>query len=348
MQSSLTTFLKKQNVFANLEFRRVDNIIYKSNKEKIHQYSFDTDTDSFITEEVENSNFTDAEIEHSIGFANDDFTFITTPYSFRKHSSGNESKWNGNVVLCKSKNFAQFSFKTFRFERGNNRNVYLPRLKRSNPENRKQTLQADLIACIPILTKNGVEAKFWCYVSEQFLRLWTLIFFENDVSLFKGNDFANSRKWLFTGNRLQCNAFMKWIKAHRQNNEEYSIEEMYKRFYFNRTEEECKYVHFYCMLALIIRYNEFPNENNMPINLGKRFVDGVKVPELNMKYWDYPEELFFNILTKSGIEITEDMKESLTKERVFVEDTIIQQEKINENTQEEKTFEIDNSNFPSL
>ncbi len=157
-----------------------------------------------------------------------------------------------------------------------------------NPRRRHKVLPqvGDLICG---LVSGGSKPKFtrWFICSEQFLRMWTLLMYEDHDS-FKGKTEARLRDFSMTGNKLCTNSFLKWMMALKDNRKQVSQEEADKRYWCLRTEYPSRqWVHVYCALVLLARWGELPCKFNIPSN---------RNTENNMKHWNLPGHFITTLL----------------------------------------------------
>lgn len=128
----------------------------------------------------------------------------------------------------------------------------------------------------------------WFNCSDQFLRAWTLIMHDTHRS-YNNKPESQLKKFVFSGNRLCANTFLKWQMAHRDNGVDLPKEEVFERHYHLRTEfTSKKWVHVYAALVSIIRYGELPCEFNVPTNSNN-------VPK--MTHWNIPGKFITTLLT---------------------------------------------------
>ena len=307
-QQTLRDKLRKSHVFANLEFRRVQNAAADANHltEVIVHHPNGTSTiyDSAAIARGDVPTFSDSDEEHFVERRYSQFYAFTTERSLRAHGKGGaSSKWNGRQVHLRSGAYAPFSLVTMRFDTSDPSRRFCapcPRAARPNPDNSKQTLPGDLIACLPVEPAHNSSrlptARFWCPVSEQFLRMWTAVMFESHPSLVKkAGDLAPAeRHWLMGGNRLTTNSHRKWAQALADNDAAIDGEESARRFFYIRTEEASKrWCHVYAAIVLMARYGEFPSGANLPTNRGPN--------DLNVNQWDLPENFVVDFLARNGV-----------------------------------------------
>jgi hypothetical protein len=108
----------------------------------------------------------------------------------------------------------------------------------------------------------------WFICSDQFMRMWTAILYPECLALGERDDDEFVRRRLMSGNRLCTNSYLKYLNGCKDSRIEFELEERRKRYYALRTESpSIDYVHVYAALVLIIKYGEYPNEDNVPNNL---------------------------------------------------------------------------------
>jgi hypothetical protein len=194
-------------------------------------------------------------------------------------------------ICFEMKNYSQFDFRTMKFDESEKRYKCRVPPRAMIRRGRKIVRPADLL-CGTV--KNEGETWYydkWFVCSEQFLRLWTLITYKEHgsfISLYGSNDLEEMRRKIMSGNRLNTNAYAKWVMTCQQNALNMRGEEMEQRFNIQRTEYISKqWVHMYSAVALLALYGELPNTENIPHNL-----DG----EHHMKRWNLMPSFVYNLL----------------------------------------------------
>lgn len=362
--AALNANLRRSRVFKHLEFRRVQYTkVDDSHLTEVVVHHPDGTCTIYTPDEFQQQNFSDSDEEHFVERRYSQFTSFTTDRSQRDHSSGQTSKWDGRQIHLRSGAYAPFSLEKLQFDTSDasrRTKVPCPRAARPNPDNAKQTLPGDLIACIPVEPAHSGQlptARFWCPVSEQFLRMWTAVMFNSHRSLSKRNgDLPEAEMhWLMGGNRLTTNSHRKWTLSHKHNDVEADEEESKKRFFYIRTEEASRrWCHVYAAIVLMARYGQLPSGSNLPTNRGPN--------DLNMNTWDLPEGFVVKFLAKHGVVADEAMAsqiESMSAQKRVVEEAISHEEsnledlveRINSyisTTTTPETLTVTDSNFPSL
>lgn len=161
-------------------------------------------------------------------------------------------------------------------------------------ENKKIPPQPGDLVCMVFDEKNSAKksknprAKLWWICSEQFLRFWTLVMYDNHPS-FEGNGKEpRMEERLMSGNRLNTNSYLKYVHACLSQNIQPDPHEVQQRFRVMRTEEVSKkWCHVYSALVLMVRYGKLPDYTNIPINRGGN--DPV------CKTWSLPHGFILNV-----------------------------------------------------
>lgn len=138
--------------------------------------------------------------------------------------------------------------------------------------------------------KGQVNVKEWWVCSEQFLRAWTLIMFDDHVSFTKkAKTEERVRQKAMQGNGLATNSWLKLLRAHEDNNVPFDFEESVSRYWNLRCEiTSRRYVHILNALVLMARWGELPSKHNVPQN-----AVGLKTLK-----WDLPENFVELVLGK--------------------------------------------------
>lgn len=157
--------------------------------------------------------------------------------------------------------------------------------------------RGDLICGIPEIVnlkggKKGVSFKKWFIASEQFLRLFTHICFEDVPKM--------SSEKLMSGNRLATNNYLKWFKSYEDNNVSIDENEKLKRFWMLRTEKVSRdWIHVYNALYMMSFLKVLPNMYNVP--KVKAGTPDKMVPQ--MRFWSIPPSFVSDLI--EHLEITE-------------------------------------------
>lgn len=290
---SATLNEKYASAMSNFVFRRIRDVnalVEDLNETRYYWY------DDGVTNEYEPihpdrfATLSEKEIEQYVEFRYRKFTATTTSHMVR------EDQYDGEAFFLHSNNLGIFNPITLEWSRDRatirSASIVAPR-------------KGDLICGVvdtdsPFPPKRGTpyrSLKYWFICSEQFLRFWTAVMFEDHESFdmkFKVNPLHSLeeqhmarleriRGWLMSGSRLCTNSFRKWVLSEGSNREDKS--EVARRLYRLRTESWSHMnVHIYAALVLLIRYGELPTDNNVPQN-----IDGPNgVPQPKMKHWDLP------------------------------------------------------------
>lgn len=288
-----STLLK--NLRANLGkliFRRVSRVFsYRKDMTEVNYHTTEDGKTSVCKQldihEYRDKNYTKDEIERNIEYKHKMFYFFASEAPLRDNDN-----WGRQEIYCASNNYSQVDLTGectlgFSIDRLMRVNYVAPR-------------PGDLV-CMevqpPTKGRKNPEAKFWMTCSEQFMRMWTLVMYDNHASFEAGGVEPRMREKYMSGNRLATNGFLKWCLAHRQNNILPDVAEAKKRFWRLRTEYVSKkWVHLYAAIVLLARYGEFPTPKNVPMNLG----EGPSMTE-----WDIPRGFLDGFLGKwAGLERT--------------------------------------------
>lgn len=254
----------------SLVFRRVKEVFFE--QRDIQKILFWTDENDWkeIPTSVHTSSFSEQEYENNVEIVVPNFTGITLPFFVRK-----ENDFGSNTLNFSSENYYELDPLTFLL-------IKTPVWSPPRPK--------DLVC--GYIKDDTYTAWFKC--SEQFLHCWTAICFDRHVSFLKNKKMFNEcdfRSWYFSSNRLCANSYKKYMLAQLINGKQPSMEEQKKRFKHYRFERVAiDWIHIYCLLVLIMRYRELPNEINIPRNN-----DGNE----NLNFWHIPyysvERLFSNV-----------------------------------------------------
>lgn len=152
--------------------------------------------------------------------------------------------------------------------------IVFPPEKNKNNKNEKNKGNKKVVEQLP-------EFRHWFICSDQFLRAWTMIMYDEHSSFPYSSTEPKLRRKMMSGNRLNTNSYLKWVKACEENNIEIDAKEASDRYFVLRTERtSTQYVHVYSAMVLLARYATLPSSDNVPINLGEGYV---------MKLWNLPE-----------------------------------------------------------
>lgn len=166
--------------------------------------------------------------------------------------------------------------------------------------------------------KSNKNAKYkvdgWCVVSEQFLRFWTLVMYEEHESITKlisksitgdKRDIAIKEK-LFSGNKLMTNSLRKYMLMLEDADEKISVDEMREKFWYLRSENASKkWIDLYTAMILIVKYGEIPCQHNIPNN--KIPAGHSTIKNYDRLYWDIPQNFVVSFIF-NAIKNTEDIK----------------------------------------
>jgi hypothetical protein len=324
--SIATWYTLKYNVIKAMKdfvFRRV----YKVNRRDFIELRYYYDLNSYQSiDDDDLTKYRESEYEKNIEERYRNFSGIV----FNRKVRDNDL-YDGEPILFHSQNYSEFDIEKMEF--ANCVNFVPPR-----NGNGDGTLASDIICGTVDRTDKGLVYTKWFNCSEQFLRAWTAIMYEQHES-FPEKDL---RKWLYSGNRLTTNSYYKWLLSHYEMKEveeftlpddfvqnlndpniaysnlsryymatsdyktlddidqhssdiaafsglnQYSVsllnknlvkvkrsnlvltkqidcDEKMKRFYRLRTEHASRsWLHIYAALVLLVRYGEYPTDDNRP------------------------------------------------------------------------------------
>lgn len=280
----------------NLVFRRVktpiavpENYLYTSSTTPLENGG--VETKFYKAGDV--YSITPEEYKRNVAEHYKDFSMFTSEAKIRKENDRVRGEIYGH-----SKNYADFDLMDFTFH---------PTSRTMKPR------EGDLVCgAVEFDKKGNANYAYWFVCSEQFLRFWTLIMYdqhdsfrkvlekntkkENRTKSKKVDEDALRRKVL-SGNHLMTGGYRKWLLSCDQtliSGRKIVSEpkELLERFWLHRTESASMYVHVYAALVLLFRYYELPCENNVPNNINNG-------PFMNK--WDLPENWVRNFCITNGI-----------------------------------------------
>lgn len=269
-------FLRSQ--FKSLVFRRVVDVTVYGEIEGLLYYPSILSPSEEIQlplGQTRAEEFTPLEVEKNVEFRCRSYTALTSGRPIRLETPDTYHI----PIRCPSENYAEIDMSdSFWFTKSQNTKYVVPP--------RKGDLVCGLVGNNR-KTGKPLEYSFWFTCSEQFLRAWTLIMFNEHCTFDKNEE--QTYKWVMSGNRLCTNSYLKWRLSLQG---EPPLEELDDRFYHLRTEKTSKeWVHIYASLVLVARYGQIPSKVNVPVNL-----DGGPV----MKNWHIPPHFVTNLLRLSG------------------------------------------------
>src|SRR5579862_2483818 len=139
-----------------------------------------------------------------------------------------------------------------------------------------------------------INADKWFVASEQFLRAWTAVMYDNHETFYKWFP-ANTeeinpailREKFLSGGRLMTNSFRKHYLSCIDNKKEITQSDVKQKFWYLRTEyASCQYVDIYAAIVLLAKYGELPCILNVPNN---------KDSENRRLSWDLPFNFISNL-----------------------------------------------------
>ena len=109
----------------------------------------------------------------------------------------------------------------------------------------------------------------WFVCSEQFYRCHTLCLFQHHDSFKHAQKKKSPEQYWMSGNRLMTNSYLKWLCALSEHGVLCTPEENDKKYWKLRTEPmSVTWIHIYCAMVYLVRYQEFPSSKNVPMNRG--------------------------------------------------------------------------------
>jgi len=279
-RKNLRELLQKR--FSSLIFRRVHKVVLDENDRlpsRVYQ-----NPDNWRLENVDET-FTPEEEEKIVEKRYKKFYGFTTYYPLRENDNVKGAIYFNSNHYCEP----DMIFNDFKLIR---KPTNVP------PRTSTPTSREDLLCMQVITERNGKNfANKWFICSEQFLRLWTSIMYDDHQSFEslckKNHSEERIKTLLMTGNRLCTNSYLKFTNTYKQNNLEIDENEQKKRFFLLRTENMSKkWNHIYCAIVLIARYGELPTISNVPKNL-----DTFGNPQNpSLLYWSLPLSFVKNFI----------------------------------------------------
>lgn len=274
-----------RKALGNLVFRRVEKVVYMDESYLGTSFTFPDlcgNLESIFYEKNVQVQFSEDEVKRNVGEHYMDFSVFTSLSKLRK-DDGIEGEIYGH-----SEKYADFDFISLEFYPVDR--TIIPR-------------KGDLVCGAVSVDKNGSNAQYsyWFVCSEQFLRFWTLLMYDNHETFHKliekNKDKTQKKKFdkkideeilrrkVLSGNHLMSAGLRKWLLSCRDTviGDKHIVSnrnEIFDRFWLHRTEYASQFVHIYTALISILRYREMPCLENVPNNL-----NGGPV----MRYWDLPQ-----------------------------------------------------------
>jgi len=179
--------------------------------------------------------------------------------------------WSSKVSLRENDSFPE----VFIYFSKNNFGNFDPILLQIEPDSTNgrdiAPREGDLICGIVKPDSNGkLHYSQWFICSEQFYRAWTLLMYDSHSSFKKAEQKrCGAKAYWMSGNRLMTNNYLKWVLGLEKKGVLPSNEEQRKRYWHQRCEKSARtWIHIYCALVLIGKYNELPSESNVPVVRG--------------------------------------------------------------------------------
>lgn len=283
VRSELTEALR--DGMKDLIFRRVARVNAKDRD--LFEVAYHTDTDGrsatckvIDPRDFRERDYTNDEHDRNLEFKYRKFFAFTAERTLRDND-----KYDGQTIFLASNKYSQLDFTedcTLKFSK-----------KRNMRTNTVPPRPGDLVCMVvspPTHKRKNLEASFWFTCSEQFMRAWTLLMYDEHPSFEAKGEEPRMRERYMSGNRLNTNSFLKYVLAHRQTRAALDREEAQSRYYRMRTEYVSKrWCHVYSAMVLLGRYGEMPTYQNVPGNRG----DGPSCIR-----WDLPDRFVELLLGK--------------------------------------------------
>jgi len=248
--------LNLREALGKLVFRRVDKIV----KGYIKEVRWYTGPGEY--EVIKPREFTEKELDKHVEFLVQRYHFFTSPASLR------EDEWKGRAIFGSSFRHAT---------------VDPISLELTVHPTKVLVHKGDLVCGFvrpPINQGQAPSFTEWFICSEQALRAWTMIMYDEHKTLI--GEPRLRFKMISGNNRLCTNTYLKKLVVNEQNDTEMSSDDK-NSFYHLRTETpSTEWVHIYVALVLMARYGEIPSDDNIPQSLDP--------DALLMNEWHLPED----------------------------------------------------------
>lgn len=351
----LPSILNSDGIIKNIKdlvFRRVARVNTKET-DKLQTLFFKNDEDFEVC--AQDREFTQFELDHNVEERYSEFSFFSSQNALRDNDPCPSVPIYGH-----SKNYATLDIIegcTFRFIKHNDD---IGKLVPPKANEKVKDLICGLVA--PSSRSKGSYFRYWFICSEQFFRAWTAIMYEKHDSLGKKGisirrteekkaiDSDQIKRFLFTGNRLCTANYKKFLLAMVDNQNFSENNEKSNKYFRLRTEPLTRqWVHIYASLVLMMRYEEYPCEYNLPVNLSS------SIKHLSIKHWDLPEGWLDKLVKKYNIQFAPSRSVMYSDLLIFevgkdVREKNIETEKEIKDIQKisEGEFELQTEDFPPL
>jgi len=240
---------KVRDQLKTLVFRRVSSITHFQ-LSKIRYYTKPDEHQQVVN----GRSFTDQEWERNVECQYNSYYGWSSKTALRSNDS-----FSDIFIFYEKKNFGTFDPIRFQIE--------------PDPTNQRDVppREGDLLCGIikPDATGKLCYCK-WFICSEQFYRAWTLMMYDTHSSFKKAEQKScGAKTYWMSGNRLMTNNYFKWILGSRELGITPSDTEQKERYWHQRCEKIARtWIHIYCAQVLILRYNEYPSKDNVPVVRG--------------------------------------------------------------------------------
>lgn len=233
-----------------LVFRRV----YSVTQFQAFKIQYHTTPDESRRVSPNSASFTDREWERNVECHYRKYYGWSSKTSLRSNDS-----FPDRHIFYEKKNFGSFDPIHFRIEPD------------ASAQSEVAPRQGDLL-CGIVKSDAGGKLYYskWFICSEQFYRAATLMLYDTHESFIKAEQKkCGAKTYWMSGNRLMTNNYLKWILGSKELGMTPSKEEQKERYWHQRCEKIARtWIHIYCAQVLLVRYNEYPSEDNVPVVRG--------------------------------------------------------------------------------
>jgi len=287
-------------------FRRVSGYHFTTNDPEVRKYKTPISYDKISMADYEKLSPDDRKKYVNIIYK--DFCMKTSPRYIREENS----KISGKVIYLKKYNYAELDvFENYTFDFGKSRgspctpmpdDLVFGYISKENYD--------DWVLKSKTNQRYQLRADKWFVASDQFLRAWTVLVYENhDIirkivpNKYRDTDEFESmvRKNLFRSNRLMTNTLLK--RKLLNNTSILQDDEFKKIFVYMRTETASKkWVDIWACLVMIVKYGEIPCYTNKMVHYNN---DGT-CSELQRQSWSIPSDFVRMFFVRFAKDITKD------------------------------------------
>lgn len=239
-----------EDKLGDLIFRRVSYVDLKE-RDYLGATYYRNDDDYYPITPENWTSFTQRQVDENLEYRYRSFSFVTNANACR-----DSDDYDGFRIYGFSSYYANIDFTDkCTFDMVHVWNQIPPRVN-------------DLVCGRVIKTEKGYAFSHWFTCSEQFLRAWTAMIYDNHRAfnhIARSSNEVDLRRRLMCGNRLCTNTYKKWIMGGGiPENWDENTRARYRRL---RTESaSVKWCHLYAALVTMIRYHELPSPENVPKN----------------------------------------------------------------------------------